>query len=276
MSIRVAERFASLVRRLRHAVLLLATLSWLACARPASAMDYSLPVGDPFNLSDNATNVWLLMSGEIRPGDYQKLLEFLRIHVIDITGKAVVISSQGGDVAEAIRIGKFIKSTYVPVVVGPRYGRCASACFIIFASAAQRVSMGGFIGIHRPSLKPENVRRLPLMEAQREESQQSHNLAQYLHSLEVPEQLIEEMLANAPKSMHWLSNDELAQLGQRAAWYEQLLVARCGLDTRKEAAALKSHDRYLDVWMQNVRVCASRITMPDAEAHLRAALSSKS
>src|SRR5579862_6887356 len=272
MPIRIAEGCANVARRFRQALLLLATLSGIANAPFACAMDYSLPAGDPFNLSDNATDVWLLMSGQIRPGDYQKLLDFLRVHVIDITGKAVVISSQGGDVAEAIRIGKFIKSTYVPVVVGPRYGQCASACFIIFASAAQRVSIGGLIGIHRPSLKPDSIRRLTLMDAQREESQELHNLAQYLHSLGVPEQLIEEMLASAPKSMHWLSNDELTQLGRRAAWYEQLLVTRCGLDTRREAAALRSHDPYLDVWMQSVRVCASRVTLPDAEAHFRAAL----
>src|SRR5579862_8949989 len=275
MPIRIAEGCANVARRFRQALLLLATLSGIANAPFACAMDYSLPAGDPFNLSDNATDVWLLMSGQIRPGDYQKLLDFLRVHVIDITGKAIVITSQGGDVAEAIRIGKFIKSTYVPVVVGPRYGRCASACFIIFASSAQRVSMGGLVGIHRPSLKPDSLRRLPQMEAQREEAQLSHNLAQYLHSLGVSEQLTDEMLASAPKSMHWLSNDELAQLGERAPWYEQLLIARCGLDTRKETAAKRSHDRYLDLWMQSVRDCASRITIPDAEAHLRAALNEK-
>jgi hypothetical protein len=275
MSIRIAEGCAHIARTVRHALLFLAPLALLAWARLAAAMDYSLPVEDPFNPSYSSTSVWLLMSGAIRPGDYQKLLDFLRTHVIDITGKAIVITSQGGDVAEAIRIGKFIKSTYVPVVVGPRYGRCASACFIIFASAARRVSMGGLVGLHRPSLKPESLRRLPLLEAQREESQQAYYLAQYLHSLGVPEQLIDEMLANAPKGMHWLSNDELAQLGERAPWYEQILTARCGLDTRKEASALRNHDRYLDVWMQSVRSCASRITVPDAEAHLRAALNGK-
>src|SRR5258707_14805837 len=67
----------------------------------------------------------LVISGEIMPGDYDQLLS-------KITGdenrflalNKVILASDGGDVAEALKIARLVKSLYSEVIVGTLTGRC--------------------------------------------------------------------------------------------------------------------------------------------------------
>lgn len=74
--------------------------------------------------------------------------------------------------------------------------------------------------------------------------------------------------------IHWLSDDELKQLGSRAPWYEEVLVARCGLNRHEEEEAYASANDGVQATakLKTVSLCASELTLPDAEKNLNAAL----
>jgi hypothetical protein len=245
----------------------------LAFTRIGCAMDFSITHTNAFSGSGKEGHVgYVLMRGEIRPGDYDKLIRFSINNNVNFLASEYILESPGGDIAEALAIGRFLKSIYAEVTVGPQFGRCASACFIIFASAVDRVAHTGLIGLHRPYVAPERLRSLTLAEAEREESKALLDAEKYLHSLKVPSSIVDTMFSTSSTDIHWLSDDELEQLGSRAPWFEELLVARCGLNRRKETIALATDDVQSNAWLKSVYDCAAELTYPDAEKNLNAAL----
>jgi hypothetical protein len=238
-------------------------------------MDYSVTHINAFSQNESTSSEsesWVLMRGEIKPGDYDKLIRFSIKNNVNLLAHSFILESPGGDIVEALAIGRLLRSIYAPVVVGPRFGRCASACFIIFASAVDRVGDPGLIGIHRPYVAPVRLQSLTLDEAEREESKALLDAEKYLHALRVPNAIIDEIFAKASTDVHWLSDHELEQLGTRAPWYEEILVARCGLNTREEAIALKSDDVQSNNKLKAVAGCAANLTYADAEKNLNAAV----
>jgi hypothetical protein len=189
----------------------------LAFTRIGCAMDFSITHTNAFSVSGKEGQFgYVLMRGEIRPGDYDKLIGFSINNNVNFLAYNFILESPGGDIAEALAIGRFLKSIYAQVVVGPQFGRCASACFIILASAVDRASIAGFIGIHRPYVEPERLRALTLAEAEREETNTLLDAEKYLHALKVPSAIVDEMFSKSSTDIHWLSDDELEQLGWRA------------------------------------------------------------
>jgi hypothetical protein len=97
----------------------------------------------------------------------------------------------------------------------------------------------------------------------------------YLHALRVPNAIIDEMFAKASSDIHWLSEAELEQLGLRPPWYEEVLVARCGLKARgefEEIDAFGGGNIQAHSELKAVLDCAANLTYPDAERSLNAAL----
>ena len=94
----------------------------------------------------------LVISGEIVPGDYDRMLaEDRGRRDRFLSQNKIILASDGGDVWEAMKIAKLVKSLCTEIIVGPLTGRCVSACFFIFAAAAQREADGDrLIGINRP------------------------------------------------------------------------------------------------------------------------------
>src|ERR1700734_56931 len=102
----------------------------------------------------------LVFSGEINPGDYDALLSKIMADPNRfLEQNKLILASDGGDVAEAMKIAKLVKSLYTAVIVGPLTGRCVSACFLIYAAASQREADGErLIGINRPYLVASEAR----------------------------------------------------------------------------------------------------------------------
>ena len=96
----------------------------------------------------------LVLSGEIIPGDAERLLtKILEDENRFLEQNKLLLASDGGDVAEALKVAKLIKSLYTHVIVIPLTGRCVSACFFIYAAANQREADGErLLGINRPYL----------------------------------------------------------------------------------------------------------------------------
>jgi hypothetical protein len=213
----------------------------LATLRPAYGMEFSITHASPWSGNDSDIN-YLLLKGEIVPGDYSRLLEFAINKNVNLAQYPFILASPGGDVSEALKIGQLVKSLYATVVVGPATGQCVSACFIIFASAVDRIMNNDkMIGIHRPYVYPDRLRSLSPSAAEALETDALLEAEKYLHELRVPTSLVEEMFEQASTEVHWLTRREFLELGRRAPWYEEFLIARCGLDKSAEIRVLTNH-----------------------------------
>jgi hypothetical protein len=240
-------------------------LAALAPLRPACGMDFSLSQVSPWGTPAD-DDVFVLLKGEIVPGDYARLLDFAVNNNINLAQGKFILASPGGDVSEGLKIGQLLKSLYATVAVGPATGQCASACFIIFASAVRRLATGGMVGIHRPYVHPDRLRSLSPSAAESLETRALLEAEKYLHELRVPTSLVEEMFEQASTEVHWLSERELAlQLGQRPPWYEEFLIARCGLDKSAETRFYANRSSIQDnMGLQAAANCEQNLTRAEA------------
>src|ERR1700722_16746241 len=162
---------------LRAAVIATSLLPGIACA-----LDFRVSHINPFTRQEDNIQ-YLVLEGEIRPGDHDRLLRYVLDNHLNILAMPVVLNSPGGDVSEAVAIGHLIKGIYAQVGVGPAYGRCASSCFIIAASSINRWIEPGMLGIHRPYLSKDRMRTLAPTDAETAENRAMASAENYLRSL---------------------------------------------------------------------------------------------
>jgi hypothetical protein len=130
------------------------------------------------------------------------------------------------------------------------------------------------LGVHRPYIAPERTRALSPSVAEDLETKAMANAESYLRNLRVPASILETMFSNASDEIHWLSETELQTLGQRAAWYQEYLLARCGLSGDKEQAGLSAKEGSdAAKFVQTAYQCEARATYHDAANNLNNALS---
>jgi hypothetical protein len=215
---------------MRNWLLVCILVSLFACS-PALGADVSYIDYEPVyhQKLDPPRPGLLLFSGEIVPGDYGRLLaKILSTQEDFFTTNEIILASNGGDVREAIKIAKLVKSLYSTVVVGPATGRCISACFLIYAAANERESDNEqLIGIHRPYIVDQELASMSPFEAEREQNKVLAQAREYLKGNGVPDYLIEEMFRRSSKDVYWLSADDLTRLGFQSPWFNQYLVAKC-------------------------------------------------
>jgi len=253
---------------LRDAILLIVSL----IPTLASALDFSVSHTNPFTRREDPIDYFVL-SGEIRPGDYDRMMQFAITNRLNLIGDTFVLKSPGGDVSEAMAIGQFVKSIYAQVGVGPAYGPCASSCFIIVASAVKRWIEPGLLGIHRPYIAPERTRVLSPTVAEALELKAMANAESYLRSLRVPSSIIDTMFANSSEEIHWLTEGELERLGLRAPWFQEYVLAQCGLSAEKEKAGLSSAEgSAANIEIKNLYACEANATYHDAAVNWNMAL----
>jgi hypothetical protein len=192
----------------------------------------------------------LVFSGEIIPGDYAALLsKILADRDRFLAQNKLILASDGGDVAEAIKIAKLVKSLYTEVIVGPLTGRCVSACFFIYAAASQREADGErLIGINRPYLVASEARSTSTStstsaaapaNATMVESGALATVRAFLEDNAVPRYLLDEMFRHASDDAYWLSAEDQKNLGYRSPAYDRYLRDKCAWDDRKPVEDLK-------------------------------------
>ena len=147
------------------------------------------------------TGTQVVLEGQIEPGDYDKLRDDLIVKrdygddprcsatYEDGCPERIYLASPGGDVAEAMKIGRLVRAlgwtALVPTrkfnspagsanheteieryhLVAPEVNfMCASACFFIFADGISKDTASGIetplLGIHRPYLASERLKEL--------------------------------------------------------------------------------------------------------------------
>jgi len=155
----------------------------------------------------------LVINGQIEIGDEKKLISNLNHFKNLIDTKCnikndiiVLLNSIGGDVDEALKIGKEIRKNSLGVIVQTG-GICYSSCVFILAAGVSK-SVYGSVGIHRPYfnyLKPGNS----MDEIRKKRDIMNQQIKLYLNFVDVPENLLDEMLAYPPESIKILSNNDL-------------------------------------------------------------------
>lgn len=237
------------------------------------AADFTFGRLDP---SDTTGLEDIVLSGEIKGGDYESLKAFAKKDGL-FWARTVVLASPGGDLLEAIRIGNFLRKTFTPVFVNPKVGKCASACFLIYVAAVRRSGVASSLGIHRPYFSPLDFGRLPLEEVQKKHDQLMAAVKSHLQAQQVPHYLIDKMFSLASTEVYWLNEDDLDSLGLRANWWDQVMVDRCGLDKTLEKefisrGYLSPRAQLALAHIHKVAQCGYSISKQETERNLKALL----
>jgi hypothetical protein len=218
----------------------------------------------------------LVLSGEIVPGDYAALLaKILADRDRFLAQNKLILASDGGDVAEALKIAKLVKSLYTAVIVGPLTGRCVSACFFIYAAASQRESDGErLIGINRPYLAASEARSTSTStptatapaDATMAESGALARVRAFLEDNAVPRYLADEMFRHASDDAYWLSAEDQKNLGYRSPAYDRYLRDKCAWDDQIEREVFAGRKPVED--LKRMLKCRDRVTQDAARQAL--------
>jgi len=232
---------------------------------------------DPFTTEYVGAVGPLVISGEITPGDYERLLSkiagdegrFLALNKI-------ILASDGGDVAEAVKIAGLVKSLFTQVIVGPLTGRCVSACFFVYAAAAQREADGErLVGINRPFIADSDEAAtatataavpVPGRDGALVESRALAQVRVFLRENAVPNYLVDEMFRRASDDAYWLSEDDERNLGITSQAFIRYLREKCAWDENIERDTYVGR-RPLDDLKQKLK-CRARVTRADAHEAL--------
>ena len=149
---------------------------------------------------DGVTKV-IFIAGRIMPGDRQKF-----VNVALTTDKAVVaLISEGGNLREALEIGRAVRMKGFPTYVPPN-GICASACALIWLAGSPRnMTSSAQIGFHAVYVDEAGVPEIS--------APGNAVVGSYLNTLGLPEVAIRNLTSAAPNDMHWLTPSEALRFG---------------------------------------------------------------
>lgn len=153
----------------------------------------------------------VFLNGEIRTGDLAKVeTAFARLpksapkDEFSPMNRLMVITSPGGDVREAMAIGRWIRQKRMAVVI-PEAAQCFSSCVYLLAAGLVKMSHGE-VGIHRPyflSTPRQGVE--PTIRKTLAESQS------YFSEMNIPPQLADDMFSIPPERIEVLGRSGLAR-----------------------------------------------------------------
>lgn len=248
----------SLVPRSAHLAAYAALLLTVG-VRPLAGAELFTLGHQPFSRDYASPSGPLVLSGEIVPGDYDRLLARIAENPsVFLAQNRLIVAGVEGDPAEAIRIGELLRAMLTEVTVGPATGPCSGPCFLIYLAAARRGSDGqGLLGMYAPPSDEAGLKRL----------------TDYLSEKQLPSDLLERLLVHTQDDPYWLSEAEEEVLGTRSAAFEQMLIRRCGWSPELEHAVYQ-RDRPIDD-LKRVSACRDRIVQPAARHALCLALAER-
>jgi hypothetical protein len=214
----------------------------------------------------------LVLSGEIAPGDYDRLLA--KIAEDDkrfLSRNKLILASSEGNAAEAMKIARLVKALYTQVVVGPLTGRCAGACFLIYAAAVERGSDGeNLLGVARPGLAESEWIARPTTEAALLEDSMQGPVRDFLLENQVPSDLVEQVFQRPSTDVYWLSDEDETALGSKSPAFAKFLEKNCKWTDGLDKAVLRGERPFED--LKAFTDCRARTTEPEARKALALAL----
>ena len=190
------------------------------------------------------------IEGEIVVGDADKFREFFR--VTGPTSLPVRLASKGGDVAEAMKIGRLLRTlrmtTSVPTSIPgapPICGSqlsdatnciCASACVLIFAGGVLRD--GNLLVLHRPYLAAAAAARMTSDQHEAVQKNAMNMVKHYLEEMEIPSYYTNLMMSRSSVEAYVVSLTEAFDDSHRLMGYapsiEEITLSKCQLPSTHE------------------------------------------
>jgi hypothetical protein len=214
----------------------------------------------------------LVLSGEIVPGDYARVLAKIAEDPNRfLSQNKLILASSQGNAGEAMKIAALVKSLYTEVIVAPLTGRCAGACFLIYAAAAARGTDGEkLLGVSRPGLAESEWAAMPTAQAALLEDGMQAPARTFLNDNEVPPDIVDEMFKRPPTDIYWLSDEQEAALNPKSPSFAKLLADKCGWHDGLERAVYQGQRPVDD--LKELSACRLRTTQPEARKALTQAL----
>jgi hypothetical protein len=205
----------------------------VALAAPAGAAEVRLAQS-----TSGAPLPGVTVEGRIAPGDFVK---FAALVLATPDANVVWLASPGGNLSEALRIGRLIRQLALEVRAPVDRGRplvrlrdadnntCASACFFLYVAGVNR--QGSVLGIHKPALPADEYFAIGLDGSVAAHQRIEEATMAYLGSMRVPARYAALMLTTSFGKMVWLSPDDVARdFTGIAPGYHEELSAGCRTD----------------------------------------------
>jgi len=175
------------------------------------------------------------MHGEIKKDDSVNFI--ISLASWDNPPTVFHITSTGGDLDEAMKIGEIIRSSQIPVWSGEE---CFSACVFIYASGVERDAQGK-VGLHRPYFDKKYFANLSSLEAKEKYEELKQQSITYLKEIEVSQALIDRMFQTGSTEVDIIEAEEANRLfGAQSPFYEEWITAKCGKYTEEQSRVLTS------------------------------------
>lgn len=161
------------------------------------------------------------LEGEIRPGDYDRFVTQIQNGGL---GTELWLNSPGGDVFEAMKIGRLVRDLRMDTHAPDRAGsktfclthpkgadldkcNCASACFLIFVAGVNRE--GNLLGIHRVFPSHDRLRYMTPDDAAVVSEKATNVVSAYLAEMSVPTHFIERLMVIPSNKIEWVSAEDI-------------------------------------------------------------------
>src|SRR5208283_958192 len=184
------------------------------------------------------------IEGELQPGDARKVLTLYEYYGPAVASN-VYLWSPGGDVEEAMKIGRIIRRLRLETWVTDRYltpidksgafpspankdnSLCASACVLIWTAGATR--QGNVLVLHRPVIVPEDRNSISDVDFERAEKQVIDTTSEYLKEMEFPTYYMEKMIVTSSQDGYVPTEKDLDDhpLAGIPPSIEEIILSKC-------------------------------------------------
>ena len=223
-----------------------------------------------FSATIRIDNDWkmIVLEGEIIEGDFEKILN--AILESGVSHHTMLLASNGGDVREAMKIGRLIRDLSYETEVGKHFSQkniclstpgkpkiaeenciCLSSCVLIHLSGIYR--HGDVLGVHRAYLDRDVLKNLTLEDSKKITEILEKETNNYLKDMNTPDSLYEKISGNASDKMEMLGS---AYVEKNITGYlkgvDEWLIAKCGsLDNAYDQFNSKNdaskYEKYLEI-----------------------------
>lgn len=184
--------------------------------------------------TDKSNRVFVTFTGSIKPGDTAKLRDKIqKSHYLYLWSQGLVVNSDGGDVLEAVKLGKLVAESGWRVDVQEN-GVCASACFLIYVAAPIRYS-GGRIIIHRPYFLMDYATGADAYKIGNGYRETISAVRSYLSEYMVPTYLIDIMMSKDSSQGYTLTPQDVVNVGFFSPAIDEYQVQKCNFPTDHRA-----------------------------------------
>lgn len=204
--------------------------------------------------------------GKIEKGDFSKLLSCLKNFVAKGMPKTVQegnyklkrigwvwFNSEGGDINEAIKIGRFLRESLADIGVNEK---CSSACFLAIVGAVKISAPFADIGIHRLFLDSATLKQTDVKDYESYYNELKKGARQYCYDMDVPTPIVEKMFSVSSREIYTLTPGEISQLGKHPA-YDEWINSKC--PDSLVGKEKKDYDLYVSSGFKNVGYSADYI-----------------